>query len=124
MLFKFGEFVGAAGRKLPFKIDCDALDADDWACIAAACVPYVPPFYTVHGVPRGGLAFADAMFRYATADAVEALIVDDVWTTGGSMTRFASTLSAPSWHGLVAFSRGPLPSHVRTFAALAMQSGT
>lgn len=87
-LFKLGEFVSAAGYRLPFKIECDALDAEDWSCIAADCASKIT-FGEVHGVPTGGERLADALQDYCDPDSNVILIVDDVWTTGKSMRAFA-----------------------------------
>lgn len=107
MLFRWGKFKSAAGYELDWKIECDALDNDDWACIARMCAALVPPFYMVTGVPRGGLRFAEHMTAHQSKDASTILVVDDVWTTGLSMHRHVGELGLQTgeWHGLVAFSR-------------------
>jgi len=121
-MFVLGNFTGAAGQSLPWKIECDVLTRDDWDCVAAVCAPSLPKFKEVWGVPRGGLLFADALAKYRFTRPVIGLlplIVDDVWTTGHSMCTFAEErlgLRPHQWHGLVAFSRAPtLPEGVRCF---------
>lgn len=107
MLFRWGRFKGAAGYDLNWKIECDALDDKDWECIARMSRPLVPAFATASGVPRGGVRLAEIMDAYRRKDATKVLIVDDVWTTGLSMHRYALELGLKDgqWHGFVVFSR-------------------
>jgi len=123
-MFVLGNFTGASGRVLPWKIECDDLTRGDWECIAGACAQYLPKFSVVWGVPRGGLILADVMHKYCykgppNVVGLPALIVDDVWTTGSSMNKFVEqtlTLSPGQWIGLVAFARTQtLPEHVHAF---------
>lgn len=113
-LFKLGEFIGAAGMQMPFKIECDALDDEDWACIAADCASKIT-FGEVHGVPIGGEKLAAALQEYADPDSHVILIVDDVWTTGKSMRAFAvlhmnDHMEANQLYAMyVAFNRSYLP---------------
>jgi hypothetical protein len=111
-LFRRGEFTGAAGQVLPFKIECDSLTPADWECIAYVGSQMLRPFGRVIGVPRGGLALASAMRAYVTPGSLTPLVVDDVWTTGKSMC--AAAPPGP-WLGFVAFARGPLPKSVQAF---------
>jgi orotate phosphoribosyltransferase len=110
-LFQTGDFTLASGAKSRWKIECDALSADDWAGLAAIAVQHLPPFGAVMGVPRGGIPFADALRPYATSGPT--LIVDDVWTSGGSMRKFLAEQRFNPLHnmddviGLVAFARNP-----------------
>jgi orotate phosphoribosyltransferase len=118
-LFRFGSFVAASGSELPFKIDCDALTKTDWECIALASLSFVGAFNTVYGVPRGGLALAEAFMPFQTSASEAVLIVDDVWTTGGSIRKFAESASIRHYKGFVAFSRAPrLPPNVGAFCTL------
>jgi hypothetical protein len=112
-LFRRGQFTGAAGLPLAWKIECDALSPADWECIAYVGSQMLRPFGRVVGVPRGGLALAAAMRAYVTPGFRTPLVVDDVWTTGKSMC--AAAPGCP-WLGFVAFARGPLPKNVRAFA--------
>ena len=121
MLFRWGRFTGASGLVLDWKIECDALDDDDWSCIAQLCVPLVRPFGRVSGVPRGGAKLANAFQVHATKNAISTLIVDDVFTTGVSMIRHVHDLglAADEWKGLVAFSRTyKLPPNVQCFCQI------
>jgi orotate phosphoribosyltransferase len=114
-LFRRGEFTGAAGQVLPFKIECDSLTYTDWECIAYVGAQMLRPFGRVIGVPRGGLPLASAMAPYVTPGSLTPLVVDDVWTTGKSVC--ASAPDCP-WIGFVAFARGPLPRNVMAFATI------
>jgi hypothetical protein len=112
MLFRRGEFTSAGGLPLAWKIECDALDAQDWECIAYVGSKMLRPFGRILGVPRGGLALAAAMRAYVTPGSLVPLVVDDVWTTGTSMC--AAAPGCP-WIGYVGFARGPLPKNVQAF---------
>jgi hypothetical protein len=114
-LFRKGEFTSAAGLELPFKIECDALSSEDWECIAYVGSKMLRPFGRVIGVPRGGLALAEAMRPYVTPGSLVPLVVDDVWTTGKSLS--AAAPGCP-WLGFVAFSRGALAPNVKAFATI------
>jgi hypothetical protein len=87
LLFEKKTFVGASGRTLDWKVECEALSDDTWHHIADICGPRLFPFGEVHGVPRGGLKLARALERYVTPGG-SILLVDDVWTTGHSVVTF------------------------------------
>jgi orotate phosphoribosyltransferase len=111
-LFQTGDFKLASGRQSRFKIECDSLTDADWQALAAMASRIVPPFSEAIGVPRGGLVLAEAMKPYATSEG-GILLCDDVWTTGGTMSRLRDKLSterpdARPIFGLVAFARGEL----------------
>lgn len=108
-LFELGPFTLPSGRVSHFKIECDVLTKEDWAALARLAVEILPPFGAVEGVPRGGIAFAEALAPYATDGGL--LIADDVWVSGRSMEAHRAHKAA---HGIVAFSRGNLPSWVAT----------
>lgn len=114
-LFQRGTFTLASGASSSFKIECDTLNDDDWAGLAAMAVQLLPSFGDVIGVPRGGIPFADALRPYAIPANGTLLVADDVWTTGGSMQRFRDThrpLPANGYLGVVAFARGPVADWV------------
>lgn len=112
-IFQKFKFVSHAGIPLDWKIECDNLDQDDWQALALMASKVLPPFGSVEGVPRGGLAFAIALRPYATEGPV--LIADDVGTTGKSMEDARRGREAL---GIVAFARGPLPHWVRAVCTL------
>jgi hypothetical protein len=119
-LFCEKDFIGAGGQSLSWKIECDVLSDADLKTIAAVCAPSLPKFCEAVGVPRGGLRLAAAMNAYADPAAKRVLIVDDVWTTGKSMTAIGASYA--EWIGFVAFARGPLPSHVSSFMSISSVS--
>lgn len=123
MLFRWGSFRSAAGLDLDWKIDCDALTCADWDCIAAVCGPDMRHFGHVAGVPTGGVPLATALMKYATPGEAALLVVDDVWTTGSSLLRYAKIRSQQMqcpWHGFVAFARpvGSMPQNIDWFAKI------
>lgn len=82
-LFQSGEFTLASGSKSYFKIEMDALKAEDWKTLAKMAVEHLlPPFAEVHGVPTGGQRFAEALEPYAKSNGPgrHRLICDDVLT--------------------------------------------
>jgi orotate phosphoribosyltransferase len=132
-LFRLGDFTLASGQPSRWKIECDALTAEDWDALAAISAEILPPFGVVEGVPRGGWPFADALRKYSRAcscsfrhpphdwclgEPLPALIADDVWTTGTSVRRFIGSAACPKpvcfqpGACVVAFARGPVPPWV------------
>jgi hypothetical protein len=109
MLFQLENFIGAGGKELSWKIECDALTSSDWECVAKMASEILPPFGVVRGVPTGGFDLQMAMLPYQTQGPM--LIVDDVWTTGTSMRGHAPN-DVP-WNGFVLFARGPLDDNVQ-----------
>jgi orotate phosphoribosyltransferase len=87
-LFQLGTFTLASGQTAPFKIECDALTDNDLDCLSELLVKRLPRFSVVTGVPRGGILIADRLKKYTTNNPSDPiLIVDDVYTTGGSIHR-------------------------------------
>lgn len=101
-LFTKAAFTSHSGLRLNWKIDADALTPEDWAAIASFVGPKLR-FRAVHGIPRGGLTFAEALRPYAS-DEGGILIVDDVLTTGGSMEQARAQIKREVI-GVVLFSR-------------------
>jgi hypothetical protein len=116
-----GEVALASGGTADWKIDCDHLTDGDWAALALLASRWVPPFFEVHGVPRGGLRFAEALQKYVTPGAYRRLVAEDVVTTGRSALEFAKTVSPPEdlWPfgyrtvGVCVFARGACPDWIR-----------
>jgi len=112
MIFKTGEFTLASGQHSTFKIDCDELTNDDLYSLALYANKFLPDFKAVHGVPRGGVRFADQMRKFVSPDGC-ILVVDDVFTTGKSITKFINDNNLDidnGVQGLVIFARNlPLP---------------
>lgn len=122
-LFEFGQFTMASGRESRFKIECDAVTPEQWASFASLARPLLPAYGRVIGVPRGGVYWASCFAQWVTPGSRRVLMVDDVWTTGGSMVRCVLDhrthgLQGDPWHGLVLFARGPVPSHVTALFTL------
>jgi hypothetical protein len=96
-----------------FKIDCDALTADDLTALAAKVAQRFK-WETVCGIPRGGRRFADVLDRYSTPDStLPLLIVDDVYTTGRSFEEALRSYSVPENRvGVVIFARSEPPDWI------------
>lgn len=90
-LIQVGDFTLRSGRKSNYKIECDGITPAAWEGYAAIAGPRLV-FGQVFGVPRGGVPFAAALQKYTTPYSSVVLIAEDVFTTGGSMTRFRDTL--------------------------------
>ena len=90
-LFQKMNFVGHSGKKLTWKIECDAIQSSEWVTIAHIINELEKrPFGEVVGIPRGGVTLGNILQGYATGkDEDPLLIVDDVMTTGGSFKYFA-----------------------------------
>lgn len=84
-LFQSGYYKLHSGLFSNFKIDADFLTDEDINTIALLLVQRLPVFGFVEGVPKGGLRLAAAMKKYVDRRSAVELIVDDVFTTGGSM---------------------------------------
>ena len=90
-LFQKMDFVAHSGKKLTWKIECDAIQSSEWVTIAHIINELEKrPFGEVVGIPRGGVTLGNILQGYATGkDEDPLLIVDDVMTTGGSFKYFA-----------------------------------
>jgi orotate phosphoribosyltransferase len=103
-----------SGRRSSFKIECDDLTDAEVAAMCALLVKVLPAFGAVSGVPTGGLRLEEAMRPHVTVTCGRLLIIDDVWTTGGSMKRHWMDLGSPAWVvGAVLFARGDCPSDIK-----------
>lgn len=112
-LFIRKEFVSAGGLNLDWKIECDSLTDTDLATLAHVAIDMLKRINRPHGrfagVPRGGLRFAEALNRIADGNG-PLVVVDDVYTTGKSITQFMA--QADSEFGLVIFARSPAPMKI------------
>lgn len=114
---QFGDFTFASGRRSPFKIECDHLTDEEVDAACALLAKVLPPFGSVSGVPTGGLRLEEAMRPHVTDGCL--LIIDDVWTTGGSMKRHWVDLgSPPDVITAVLFARGSYPVSVTALFTL------
>ena len=115
-LFNTGKFILASGQSNSFKIDCDALTEEDLKAVCLEMVDRLPFFHEAHGVPTGGVALArhfnmHSCYRFEGSGI---LIVDDVWTTGGSVNRFIDEkgFDREDLSCAVIFARGETPDWV------------
>jgi hypoxanthine-guanine phosphoribosyltransferase len=105
-LFQLGQFMLHSRGTSEWKIDCEEGLVDEDLQMLAHVVSKHFKFCHVVGVPEGGLKFADALRPYATTNAKDPiLIVDDVLTTGASMSA-AKREFGENVIGVVIFSRG------------------
>lgn len=113
-LFQLGDFTLHSGGKSNFKIDCDCLSDTEIEVVASLLAERLPPFRSVTGIPQGGLRLATAMQKHCyPSDWFVDLLVDDVWTTGGSMEK--ARLDMGGLHpvrGAVIFARRPVAAWV------------
>ncbi len=115
-MFKWDKFTSHSGLELFWKICCDSLTDEDWACIAELIASKVK-FRRVVGIPAGGLKLAEKLAEHAhelrlgNTDS-PVLIVDDVLTTGDSFREARSKLKdegEANVVGVVLYARGPCP---------------
>jgi len=122
-LFQWGEFTSHSGKELSFKLECDVLTQSDWECVASMVDELSLPFSEVYGVPRGGIKLAQELEQYKKPHVHRLLIVDDVLTTGASMTsakqKFLDKYTDREICGAVLFSRAATPSWIRPVFFLA-----
>jgi len=112
-LFEVGDFTLASGASSGWKIECDALSDQDWDGVALMLVECIRPFDEVWGVPTGGVPFAKALKKYSRKG-FGPLVVDDVWTTGGSMRSYIDMMGklTADCQSAVLFARNPVPNWV------------
>lgn len=113
-LLQWGAFTGHSGDELQYKIECEALGNQDWDCAAQLMLALAPgTFHTVIGIPRGGVALGDRLREHATPGGLYYLVVDDVFTTGGSLIEAARPFADKPVAGLVLFARKKTPGWIR-----------
>jgi orotate phosphoribosyltransferase len=101
-LFQQGKFTLHSGEQSNYKIECDALTYKDWQTLAGMIADRCK-FSSVIGIPRGGIALSNQLQSYISSG--PNLIVDDVWTTGGSMRPYLNNYDDI---GYVIFARSPI----------------
>ena len=116
-IFKVGDFTLNSGSKAKWEIDCDDFTKEDWEALALMVKEQNFDFGRIVPVPKGkssspidnALRFADALQQYITPNSSVTLIIDDVYTTGGSITACRDTLEKGTlcW-GVVVFARKPI----------------
>lgn len=125
-LFQPGIFRLHSGEMSSWKIECDALTNSDLETLAFMLAERLPPFVQVEGIPRGGLRIADALNVHCQARGAY-LLVDDVLTTGVSLTekrqevrtRLRGGQTYTHVIGAVLFARGPCPPWITPLFTLA-----
>lgn len=101
-----------SGEMSHWKVDCDSLTDEDWEAIAALIGNYLV-FGEVVGIPEGGNKLASALQPYVCRggwDRPKVLVVDDVLTTGKSISQMMA--KHPGSFGVVLFARGKCPLNV------------
>ncbi len=107
-IFQLFDFALSNGGSSIFKIECDNLTNEDIECFARM-VAHVS-FKSVESIPKGGIPFAKALEKYIDPESEVHLVVDDVLTSGKSMTdamQAAFDRGEEVVRGVVIFSRGP-----------------
>lgn len=109
-LFQKVRFKMHSGGYSDFKLECDALTKLDYETLAYLVSKNIT-FGKCYGIPKGGLAFAEALNVYAKASSDVVLIADDVLTTGKSFIEFRQQLinegvASDKIKGVVVFVRG------------------
>jgi orotate phosphoribosyltransferase len=110
-MFEVGNFTLNSGIETDWKVECDHMTDADWEWAALEIYRRLQKrrlfFTNVSGVPKGGLILADKVREYQTKQVlgpgmiVIGLVVDDVYTTGGSIKK----LMQPHDVGYVVFAR-------------------
>jgi len=113
-LFKMGQVRLHSGEISNFKIECEALTDEDWETLAMIVHDRYPRFGYVRGVARGGLKLADALEKYKDPAQSLMLLVDDVLTTGASITALRDAVDYPHVVGVVIFARSEPPGWVQS----------
>ena len=110
-LFEKRRWIMHSGGQAEFKIECDSLTDEDLETLAYI-VAQKGKISKVHGVPRGGIRFQRALEKHIQPGGVS-LIVDDVLTTGKSMTEAKAKLGWSDAIGIVIFARGTCPNWIQ-----------
>ena len=110
-LFQKVDFESHAGLDLSWKIEMDALSENEWKCITHMIMELSQPFRAAIGIPRGGVKLGQYLNEHSTQKEEDPyLIVDDVMTTGGSMTEYKKEHFKDKFSiGWVVFARSHVP---------------
>lgn len=113
-LFNSGKFTLHSGQTADFKIDCDALSDEDWYALGEQLARRLPSYSAVVGIPTGGIKLAGVMKQWTSPNKNDPiLIVDDVLTTGVSMSQMrVQRRGQVDAIGAVVFARGPVPDWI------------
>lgn len=130
-LFNYGTCALSSGRKSKFKIDCDALTEADLRTCAELLKGILPPFDGARSVSTGGNLLATLLQESATWSSggypSQILIVDDVFTTGASISKERDKLRKifprTTIFGAVIFARAPTPKWITALFTLNPQLG-
>lgn len=109
-LFEKKIFTMHSGDVGHWKIECDAL-TDNELDTLAYIISQKLEFGTVIGIPRGGIRIARALEKYKSNQGL-CLVVDDVLTTGSSMTEVKNQHKDKDVIGIVLFARGKCPDWI------------
>jgi hypothetical protein len=128
LIFQWGKFQSASGQVLDWKIECNKFTDYDWECLARMIAINLnwhensPNITSVEGVPSGGLKLASYFRQHLVSSYWHktnrsgpefTLIVDDVFTTGGSLEEYRNNRA--NCIGYVVFQRsGVLPRWCQT----------
>lgn len=119
-LFMQKRFQMHSGGFSDFKLECDGLTTQDWETLAFL-ISRKYTFGGVYGIPTGAVPFQKALEKYVTEGDKTFLLVDDVFTTGGSMNEALEQIKEDVYakgfekiQGMVVFSRGQLFDWVDT----------
>ena len=127
-LFQSRNFKSHSGLNLSWKIECEAFSDPEWFTISKMIMELSPPFREALGIPRGGVKLGDLLNEAATGKESDPVcIVDDVLTTGNSMTEFRdSSVRKRIWPppiGWVVFARIQPPPWVTALFQMPIYKG-
>lgn len=114
---EFGHFVLASGKHTNVKIVVEKLLEHRWEHIErlllGSSLPREWLCNPIYGVPTGGISLANKLFTANTPESTgSAVVIDDVWTTGGTVRRFIEEIGIPHPLVWVMFLRGEPPTDI------------
>jgi hypoxanthine phosphoribosyltransferase len=107
-------FIMHSGETGNFKIECDALTDEDIDTISWIIMQKYEKegIKNVYGIPRGGIKLSNSLEKYWNPKGSIRLIVDDVFTTGRSMSEAREKLGWDNAKGVVIFARKKTPEWI------------